>query len=32
NPTATMDILNEIKDYMRKYNINDIQELIGCVK
>lgn len=32
NPTATMDILNEITDYMRKYNINDIQELIGCVK
>ena len=32
NPTATMDIINGIKDYMKRHGIEDINELIGCVK
>ncbi|MDF2610935.1 MAG: dihydroorotate dehydrogenase catalytic subunit [Lachnospiraceae bacterium] len=32
NPTATMDILKGIEDYMMKYKMEDIHELIGCVK
>ena len=32
NPRATIDILHGIEDYMRKYNIEDVKELIGCVK
>ncbi|WP_019533379.1 dihydroorotate dehydrogenase [Paenibacillus ginsengihumi] len=29
-PTAMIDILREIKDYMLQYNIEDIRELIGA--
>ncbi|MDF2473960.1 MAG: pyrD [Anaerocolumna sp.] len=32
NPMATMDILKGIEDYMMKYRMEDIHELIGCVK
>lgn len=32
NPCATMDIVNGIEDYMKRYNISDINELIGCVQ
>lgn len=32
NPYATRDIINGIEDYMLRNNIEDINELIGCVK
>ena len=32
NPMATIEVVNGIEDYMRKNKINDINELIGCVK
>ncbi len=32
NPTATIDVVNGIADYMRRKNITDINELIGIVK
>ena len=32
NPAATIDVIEGIKDYMRRHQIEDIQELIGCVK
>lgn len=32
NPTATVDVLNGIKDYMTKYNVKDIKDLIGIVE
>lgn len=32
NPTATIDVLKGIIDYMEQYNLKDINELIGCVK
>jgi dihydroorotate dehydrogenase (NAD+) catalytic subunit len=32
NPTATIDVMKGIEDYMKKYHIEDIHELIGCVK
>lgn len=32
NPSATMDVLDGIKEYMNKYNVEDITQLIGCVK
>lgn len=32
NPTAALDVQKGIEDYMRKYQIEDIHELIGCVK
>ncbi len=32
NPSATTDVLNEVYDFMKKYNIKDINEIIGCVK
>lgn len=32
NPSTTSEVVDGIEEYMRKYNINDIQELIGCVK
>lgn len=32
NPSATMDVVKGIKDYMKSNGINDINELIGCVK
>lgn len=31
NPYATIDIINGIEEYMKKYNISDINELIGYV-
>jgi dihydroorotate dehydrogenase (NAD+) catalytic subunit len=31
NPTATLDVLKEIQNFMSKNNIKDINELIGCV-
>lgn len=32
NPMATIDVLKGMEDYMRKYHVEDINELIGCVK
>lgn len=32
NPTATIDILDGIEAYMKRYQIEDIHDLIGCVK
>lgn len=32
NPNAAIDIINGIEDYMRRNNVNDINQLIGCVK
>jgi dihydroorotate dehydrogenase (NAD+) catalytic subunit len=32
NPTATIDILEGIEAYMKKYQVSDIKELIGAVK
>lgn len=32
NPYATLEIIKGIEDYMLKNNIEDINELIGCVK
>ena len=32
NPYATRDIINGMEDYMIRNNIEDINELIGCVK
>lgn len=32
NPYATVEIIKGIEDYMKKTNVNDINELIGCVK
>lgn len=32
NPYATRDIIRGIEDYMTDNNIEDINELIGCVK
>ena len=32
NPTATVQIVDGIAAYMKKNNIEDIHELIGCVK
>lgn len=32
NPYATIEIIDGIREYMEKNNIDDIQELIGCVK
>jgi dihydroorotate dehydrogenase (NAD+) catalytic subunit len=32
NPTATTDILDGIEAYMKRYQIEDINDLIGCVK
>lgn len=31
NPRATMEVLDGIKAYMEKYNIQDIKEIIGCM-
>lgn len=31
NPYATLEIINGIQDYMEKYKITDINEIIGCV-
>lgn len=32
NPTATVEVIEGIEAYMRQYGIEDIGELIGCVK
>lgn len=32
NPTATHDIIEGINNYMKTNNINDINDIIGCVK
>ena len=32
NPRATLDVVKGIEDYMKKYNVADIKELVGCVK
>ncbi|MDD3173014.1 MAG: dihydroorotate dehydrogenase [Herbinix sp.] len=32
NPSATPEVVRGIEEYMKKYNISDIHELIGCVK
>lgn len=32
NPTVTMDIIAGIEDYMRRHNVEDINDLIGIVK
>ena len=32
NPTATAEVVEGIIAYMKRYGINDIKELIGCVK
>ncbi len=32
NPTATIDVVNGIEDYMRQKNVDDISQLIGLVK
>lgn len=31
NPQATMEIVDGIEEYMKKYHVNDIKELIGAV-
>lgn len=31
NPRATREILDGIKDYMKEYKIDDINEIIGCI-
>ena len=32
NPYTTQEVVSGIEDYMQKYGIEDIQEIIGCVK
>ncbi len=32
NPSATIEVLKGIEDYMKQHKVNDIKELIGCVK
>lgn len=32
DPYATLNVKAGIEDYMKKYNVEDINELIGCVK
>lgn len=32
NPTATIDVVNGIEEYMRRHNVSDINDLIGIVK
>ena len=32
NPYATVEVAEGIEDYMKKYNIEDIHELIGGVR
>jgi len=32
NPYATLEVVEGIEAYMKKYNVADISELIGCVK
>lgn len=32
NPTATLGVINGIEEYMKKYRIEDIRDIIGCVQ
>ncbi len=32
NPSATIGVVNGIEEYMKQYKVEDINELIGCVK
>ena len=32
NPTATLDVLKGIEDYMKMHNVKDINDLVGIVK
>ncbi|MGF7143486.1 dihydroorotate dehydrogenase (NAD+) catalytic subunit [Anaerotaenia torta] len=32
NPSATIEVLEGMEEYMRQYNIKDIREIIGCVQ
>ncbi len=32
NPTATVDVIEGIKEYMSKYNLDNINDLVGMVK
>ena len=32
NPYATLEVVEGIEAYMKKYNVADVSELIGCVK
>ena len=32
NPMTTLEVIEGIEDYMRRYQVSDIRELIGCVK
>jgi dihydroorotate dehydrogenase (NAD+) catalytic subunit len=32
NPYATLEVIDGIETYMKKFNVADINELIGCVK
>lgn len=32
NPSVTMEIVDGIRKYMKRHHIEDIQEIIGCVK
>jgi len=32
NPATTLEVVDGIKAYMERHQINDINELIGCVK
>ena len=32
NPTATLEVVEGIEAYMKQYQVQDIQELIGCVR
>ncbi|MBQ9156112.1 MAG: dihydroorotate dehydrogenase, partial [Eubacterium sp.] len=31
DPAATIKVLSGIKAYMRRYNIEDVHEIIGCM-
>ena len=32
NPNTTIDVIEGIEEYMRRYHVEDIRELIGAVK
>ena len=32
NPSATIEVLEGIEEYMKQYDIPDVREIIGCVK
>ena len=31
NPSAMIDVIGGIENYMRTHNVSDINEIIGCV-